>query len=78
MNFSEAVKAVMNTNGIKPADIARATGYSYSYIHDLLSGDRRWNEDSINKVCEAVGMKIEITSISSDEKEVEHEQIASN
>ncbi|MDU5946765.1 MAG: helix-turn-helix transcriptional regulator [Paenibacillus macerans] len=78
MNFTAAVKEAMDAKGMSRADLARATGRSYQYISDLLKGERRWHEQIINEVCEALEIKIEITSISSDEKEVEHEQIASN
>ncbi|WP_369426681.1 helix-turn-helix domain-containing protein [Paenibacillus ehimensis] len=60
MNFSEAVKKAMKEMDLRTSDIARTTGYSYQHIYDLLSGERRWNEDSINKVCAALGIKIEI------------------
>jgi len=62
MNFSEAVKTAMSKSKLKPSELARQTGYSAQHIYDLLSGDRRWNEDSINKVCEALELKIEIRS----------------
>ncbi|KHF33418.1 hypothetical protein CM49_04366 [Paenibacillus sp. P1XP2] len=61
MNFTEAIKIAMDKTGVKKADIARSTGYSYQHISDLLAGERRWNEDSINKVCDALGLKIYIT-----------------
>jgi len=61
MNFTESVKAAMEIHGITKKDLARETKYSYQYIYDLLAGERRWNEDSINKVCGALGIKIEIT-----------------
>ncbi|WP_025852910.1 helix-turn-helix domain-containing protein [Paenibacillus ehimensis] len=61
MNFTKAVLAAMTAKGLKKSELARATGYTYQHIYDLLSGERRWNEDSINKVCEALGIKIEIT-----------------
>ncbi|MDO3681970.1 helix-turn-helix transcriptional regulator [Paenibacillus ehimensis] len=50
----------MKEMDLRTSDIARTTGYSYQHIYDLLSGERRWNEDSINKVCAALGIKIEI------------------
>lgn len=43
---------------MKTSDIAKKTGLSYQYIHDLLSGDRRWNEDTINKVCAALDIQV--------------------
>ncbi|MGG4035032.1 helix-turn-helix transcriptional regulator [Paenibacillus cisolokensis] len=60
MNFSEAVKLAMDAHNMSKADLARATKYSYQYISDLLVGKRRWHEVVINKVCEALGIKIEI------------------
>lgn len=62
MNFAEAVKVALEANKMKKAALAKATGYSYQHISDLLAGERRWNEDSINKVCEALDLKIEIKS----------------
>lgn len=61
MNFTDAIKNAMDKTGVKKAEIARSTGYSYQHIHDLLAGERRWNEDSINKVCAALGLKIYIS-----------------
>ncbi|MED4124048.1 helix-turn-helix transcriptional regulator [Halalkalibacterium halodurans] len=58
MNFTEAVVEAMEKLGLKKSDLARATGYSYQYIRDLLNGERRWNEDSINKVCHALGIQV--------------------
>lgn len=78
MKFTEAVKAAMEANGIGRADLARATGRSYQYISDLLKGERRWHEQIINEVCEALGLKIEITAPVTKDEEGEHEQIASH
>lgn len=58
MNFSGVVKNTMNDKGIRNAELARMTGYSSQYISDLLSGERRWNEDTIKKVCSALGLEI--------------------
>lgn len=57
-SFSEVVKKVAASKGIKNKELARMTGYSSQHISDLLSGERRWNEDSINKVCTALDLKI--------------------
>ncbi|SMF88094.1 Cro/C1-type HTH DNA-binding domain-containing protein [Paenibacillus uliginis N3/975] len=74
MDFSKAVKVVMEKTGMRKAEIARATGYSYQHIHDLLAGERRWNEDSINKVCDALGITISISCTATDEKDGEYER----
>lgn len=59
MNFSETVKEIMKHKELRNVELARLTGYSPQYISDLISGERRWNEDTINKVC--VALNIEIT-----------------
>lgn len=58
MNFTTVVKKAMEQTNVKTADIARATGYSYQHIYDLLAGQRRWNEESMDRVCEALGIEI--------------------
>lgn len=58
MNFSEKVKETMVLKKIKNAELARMVGHSPQYISDLLSGDRRWNEDTINKVCSALSIEV--------------------
>ncbi len=56
--FSEAVLTIMEERGITVAQIARQSGYSWPYIYDLLKGKRRWNEDTMNKVSNVVGLVI--------------------
>lgn len=58
MEFTEAVKEAMSQQNIKNSELARLVGHSPQYIRDLLSGERRWNEDTINKVCVALNIKI--------------------
>ncbi|GEC91552.1 helix-turn-helix domain-containing protein [Brevibacillus brevis] len=60
MNFTKAVLTALEKTNMKKTELARATGYSNQYIYDLLSGKRRWNEESINKVCSALGFEIVI------------------
>jgi predicted transcriptional regulator len=62
MNFNDEVKKHMQDKGLKPSDLAKATGYSLQYILDLLKGHRRWNETTINKVCVVLGVKIKFTA----------------
>jgi transcriptional regulator with XRE-family HTH domain len=72
VNFSEVVKQAIQARSIKNNELARMTGYSAAYISDLLSGNRRWNEESINKVCKALGVEInfETTGMSGGEEGV--------
>jgi transcriptional regulator with XRE-family HTH domain len=59
MQFNEAVQARMNQLGMRGVDLARCTGYSQQYISDLLSGRKRWNETTMTKISQALGIKIE-------------------
>jgi ribosome-binding protein aMBF1 (putative translation factor) len=69
MNFSEAVKVAMDKIGMTKADLAREMSCSDSHVGDLLKGDRRWNEDTISKACEALGIQVTFEQ----RKEVEDE-----
>ncbi|MFX3633748.1 MAG: helix-turn-helix domain-containing protein [Candidatus Pristimantibacillus sp.] len=60
MDFGAAVKEAMDQRGVKVAEMARTTGRSYQHISDLIKGKRRWNEDTINEVFDALDIKIEI------------------
>ena len=51
LNFTATVKARMKVLEMKPVELARETGYSAQYISELLSGRKRWNETTMNKVC---------------------------
>jgi transcriptional regulator with XRE-family HTH domain len=68
MNFSKAVKKFLKERDLTASDLARMIGYTPQYIHDLLAGNRRWNETTINKTCEALGIEILIVP---KEKKVE-------
>ncbi len=57
LNFTATVKARMKVLEMKPVELARETGYSAQYISELLSGRKRWNETTINKVCAVLGIK---------------------
>jgi len=60
MKFSESVKKFLKNRDLTPSDLARLTGYTPQYIHNLLEGNRRWNETTINRTCEALGLEIKI------------------
>jgi len=60
VNFTNAIKKSMEVQGIRPGELAKKMGYSSQYITDLLAGHRRWNETTINKACQALGIKIEV------------------
>jgi transcriptional regulator with XRE-family HTH domain len=58
MNFSEVIKNILKSRNLRISDLARMTGYTPQYMYDLLAGNRRWNETTINKTCEALGIEI--------------------
>jgi len=43
---------------ITQAELARKMGCARSQLHNLLSGERRWNEDWIDRFCEALGITL--------------------
>lgn len=60
MSFSINVKHALVDANMNPSELARATGYSIMYMHNLLNGKRRWNEESMQKVCDVLGLEIKI------------------
>ncbi|MGO4543257.1 helix-turn-helix domain-containing protein [Paenibacillus sp. 2TAB23] len=62
MGFSTKVKNILAEKEMNPSELARQTGYSPQYIHDLLKGDKRWNEETMSKVCGALDLEITINS----------------
>jgi transcriptional regulator with XRE-family HTH domain len=58
MRFSDVIKAAMKSKGLKIVDLSRLSGISYPYLADLIKGRRRWNEETINRACKALGLKL--------------------
>lgn len=67
MNFSDTLLLVMKRTGFTKPQLARATGYSQQHIADLFKGKRRWNEDSLSKVCSALDISIQIAPLQADQ-----------
>lgn len=59
MSFTQAVRTKMAATGISASELARRSGYSQQYICDLLAGRRRWNESTMSKVCQVLGIRIQ-------------------
>lgn len=57
--FTPVVRKRMSEMNLRPSDLARKTGYSGQHIRDLLSGKRRWNETTINKLCEVLRIRVD-------------------
>lgn len=70
MNFSEKIKAKLKQDSLSSAELAKRMGYTPQYVSDLLSGKRRWNEDTMSKACDVLGFELSFTdrknSISKD------------
>lgn len=60
MGFSKTIGQALSAKNMSPSELARKTGYSPQYIHELLKGVKRWNETSLQKVCEVLGLEMEI------------------
>ena len=58
MNFTEPVKNEMRRKNTQTTQLAEMMGCSISYVSDLLCGRKRWNQDTINKACEALDLEI--------------------
>ena len=59
--FSEVVKSQLTLKKINCSQLAKLVNLSIPYVHDLLKGNRRWNESNMLKVCEALGIDIVYT-----------------
>ena len=62
MKFSLIVKKELNSRKKSVSWFANKIGLSVPYVYKLLDSntDKRWNEDSINKACDVLGLKIEV------------------
>lgn len=56
INFNKVVLQHMSDKGINKTKLAQEMGYSVQYISALLSGKKRWNEETINKACDVLGL----------------------
>ncbi|SDD88261.1 helix-turn-helix domain-containing protein [Sporomusa acidovorans] len=63
-DFSEIVKKELKLQGISIQDFAGKLGFSLQYTYNLINrkGNKRWNEDSIQKACEVLRLEIKFAS----------------
>lgn len=54
--FREIVAETMKARGLNRADLARMTKIDFSYLHRLLKGKARFNEDHIEAISRALGI----------------------
>lgn len=64
MNLSEDISKEMDKRGMSPSDLSRMIGYSPQYVIDILKGNRRWNETTLNKTCSALGLELKVVPAS--------------
>lgn len=57
MEFSKIVQEKMEEKNLRIADLAKLTGLSWTHCADLVKGNKRWNEDTIEKFCKVLGLK---------------------
>lgn len=64
MGFSLAVRNELKNKNKNVSWLADQMGLSAQYVYKLLDekSDKRWNEDSINKACKILGIKINFQS----------------
>jgi Predicted transcriptional regulators len=66
MKISEGIKEILNARNLTQSDLARMIGYTPQYIHEILSGRKRWNETTLIKACDALGLVIDIVEFKHD------------
>jgi len=63
LNFSEKIKEALSKGPLTSAELAKRMGYTPQYVSDLLLSKRRWNETTMSKACEALGLKLSLSNI---------------
>jgi len=58
MEFSDFVKKALAAKNLKPIDLARMTGYTPTFCYELLKGRKHWNQRNMERVCQALKIKI--------------------
>lgn len=66
VNFSKIVKEALNQKGWTITQLAKEMGYCVQHVSDLLSGERRWNETTMSRACEVLGIQV-VFSVSGQE-----------
>ena len=58
MNITDPIKNEMRRTNTQTTQLAQMMGISISYASDILTGRKRWNQDTIEKACEALDLEI--------------------
>jgi len=56
--FRAYIQAAFKRSGLREREVSRRMGISPSYLNGLMSGERRWNEDTTEKFCKALGINL--------------------
>jgi len=59
MDFSKAVMTALEKQNISVSIFAKKMNFSIQHTYGLLRNSKRWNEDSIQKACEILGLEIQ-------------------
>jgi transcriptional regulator with XRE-family HTH domain len=60
--FNKQVKASMLKTDVTQADLAEKMSISTSYLSDLLNGRRRWNQQTLYRLRQALGINLDSAS----------------
>lgn len=58
--ISDKIRSRLQELGIRPIVVARKIGCSPQYLYELLRGEKRWNETMLQRVCDAIGLELEL------------------
>ena len=56
--WKERLIAWAERNGVRPADFARNTGYSYGHAHQLLRGDAAVTNETLGRILTTYGSEV--------------------
>jgi plasmid maintenance system antidote protein VapI len=62
-NLNKEIKRVLVEKNLKPSWLAHKMQVSRTYVYDLLNEKRRWNEEMIDRACEALSISVEFKEV---------------
>jgi hypothetical protein len=67
-SFSDVVKAELITQKLSVVIFAEKLGFTMQYTYNLINkkGKKRWNEDSMQRACEVLGIEVKFISKKTD------------
>lgn len=72
MGFTEIVNQKIKDDNVSIRELARRMNRSHVYVKDLISGNRRWNENTISEACQALGI---VVSFSKEENNLHEKEM---